>query len=67
MAYVDGGQKQHQIKQVIKFIQSTMQTLAEYEKQFQELFNTDPTQTEILSIYLNIRLQRDSMIYQTRI
>ena len=31
-ASVDGGQKQHQIKQVIKFIQSTMQTLSEYEK-----------------------------------
>ena len=44
---VDGGQKQHQIKQVIKFIQSTMQTLSEYEKQFQELFSTDPTETEI--------------------
>ena len=46
-ASVDGGQKQHQIKQVIKFIQSTMQTLSEYEKQFQELFNTDLTQTKI--------------------
>ena len=39
--------KKNQIKQVIKFIQSTMQTLPEYEKQFQELFNTDLTQTEI--------------------
>ena len=46
-ASVDGGQKQYQIKQVIKFIQSTMQTLSEYEKQFQELFNRDLTQTEI--------------------
>ena len=44
---VDGGQKQHQITQVIKFIQSTIQTLSQYEKQFQELFNTDLTQTEI--------------------
>ena len=40
--------------QVIKFIQSTMQTLSEYEKQFQELFNKDLTQTEIQSIFLNI-------------
>ena len=46
-AAVDEGQKQHQIKQVIKFMQSTMQTLSEYEKQFQELFNTDPTQTDL--------------------
>ena len=46
-ASVDGGQKQHQIKQVIKIIQSTMQTLSEYEEQFQELFNTDLTQAEI--------------------
>ena len=46
-ASVDGGQNQHQIKQVIKFIQSTMQTLSEYEMQFQELFNTDLSQTEI--------------------
>ena len=44
-ASVDGGQRQHQIKQVTKFI--TMQTLSEYEKQFQELFTTDLTQTEI--------------------
>ena len=47
---VDGGKKkqqQHQIKQVIKFIKSTIQTLSEYEKQFQEPFNTDLTQTEI--------------------
>ena len=66
-ASVDGGQKQHQIKQVIKFIQSAMQTLSEYEKQFQELFNTDLTQTEIQSISLNIRLQRDGMICYTRI
>ena len=46
-ASIDGGQKQHQIKQVIKFIQSTMQALSEYEKRFQELFSTDLTQTEI--------------------
>ena len=44
-ASVDGGQKQHEIEQVIKYIQSTMQTLSEYEKQFQELFNTDLNQT----------------------
>ena len=35
-----------------------MQTLSKYEKQFQELFNTGLTQMEI-----NIRLQRDCMIY----
>ena len=46
-ASADGGRKQYQIKQVIKFIQSTMQALSEYEKQFQELFSTDLTQTEI--------------------
>ena len=45
MAFVDGGKKKHQIKQLLNFIQSTMQTLSEYEKQFQELFNTDLTQT----------------------
>ena len=46
-ASADGDKKQHQIKQVIKFIQNTMQTLSECEKQFQKLFNTDLTQTEI--------------------
>ena len=44
-----------------------MQTLSEYEKQFQELFNTDLTQMEIQSIFLSIRLQIDSMICYTRI
>ena len=33
-ASIEGGQKQHQIKQVIELIQSTMQTLSKYEKQF---------------------------------
>ena len=44
---IDGGQKQQQIKQVIKFIESTMQTLLEYKKQYEELLKTDLTQTEI--------------------
>ena len=44
---IDRGQKQQQIKQVIKFIQSTMQTLSEYKKQYEELLKTDLTQTEI--------------------
>ena len=47
MASVDGGQKQHQIKQVIKFIQGVMQPLSEYEKQFQKLFNTGLIQRQI--------------------
>ena len=51
-ASVEGGQKQHQIKQVIEFIQSTMQALSEYEKQFQELFNTNLTQTETYQVNL---------------
>ena len=33
--------------QVIMFTQNTMQTLSEYKKQFQELFNVDLIQTEI--------------------
>ena len=47
MVFADGGQKQDQIKRVINFIQSAKKTLSEYEKQFQELFNKDITQTEI--------------------
>ena len=62
-ASVYEDQRQHQIKQVIKFTQSIMQTLSEYEKQFQELFNIDLAQTEIQSIFRNICLQKDSMIY----
>ena len=46
-ACVDEGQTQHQIRQLIKFILNTIQTLSECENQFQELFNTDLTQTEI--------------------
>ena len=63
MASVDGRRQKDQRKQVINFIQSTMQTLSDYEKQFQELFNTDLTQMEISSIFLNICLQKKSMIY----
>ena len=63
MASVDGRRQKDQRKQVINFVQSTMQTLSDYEKQFQELFNTDLTQMEISSIFLNIRLQKESMIY----
>ena len=63
MASVDGRRQKDQRKQVINFIQSTMQTLSDYEKQFQELFNTDLTQMEIASIFLNTRLQKESMIY----
>ena len=42
-----GGQQQTQIKDIIKFIQKTMLTLSEYEKQLQGQFNTALTPAEI--------------------
>lgn len=43
----DGPQQQNQVTQVIDFIQNTMSTLSEYEKQFQGRFNTEMTKMAI--------------------
>ena len=47
MASTNGGQQQTQVKQVIEFIQRTMLTLSEYEKQLQGQFNLVATPAEI--------------------
>ena len=47
VASTNGGQQQTQLKNVIEFIQKTMLTLSEYEKQLQGQFNIALTPTEI--------------------
>ena len=37
----------NQINQVMHLMQSTMQVLSDYEKQFEDLLNADLNQTEI--------------------
>ena len=44
---LNGGQQTNQIKNVIEFIQKTMETLSIYEKQFQEQLDTEMTQTKM--------------------
>ena len=44
---LNGGQQTNQIKNVIEFIQKTMETLSIYEKQFQGQLDTEMTQTKM--------------------
>ena len=41
------GQQTNQIKNVLEFIQKTMETFSAYEKQFQGQLNIEMTQTEM--------------------
>ena len=47
VASTNGGQQQTQLKNVIEFIQKTMLTLSEYEKQLQGQLNITLTPTEM--------------------
>ena len=44
---LNGGQQTDQIKNVLEFIQKTMETLSTYKKQFQAQLDIDMTQTEM--------------------
>ena len=44
---LNGGQKTNQIKNILKFIQKTMETLSTYKKQFQGQLDVEMTQMEM--------------------
>ena len=44
---VNGGQQTNQIKNVLEFIQKTMETLSTYERQFQGQLDIEMAQMEI--------------------
>ena len=44
---LNGGQQTNQIKNILKFIQKTMETLSTYRKQFQGQLDVEMTQMEM--------------------
>ena len=44
---LNGGQQTKQIKNVLEFIQKTMETFSAYEKQFQGQLDIEMTHTEV--------------------
>ena len=46
-SFLKGGQQTNQIKNVLEFIQKTMETLSTYERQFQGQLDIEMTQLDI--------------------